>query len=303
MHLFYDSTLNTWRLITEKLPEKPTPIKHAGFIEDWAYEELLKRYNAAIAALKQSALTVGNKKIITEYHLEVGSWDRVLSGELYFWPGGYETRYLNHNGIPVSHKQYVLEGDADTIYQAITVAILTLPEEKNNTMENMIQIHCPTTGKICSLTGCFINNHTTRCSLSPNHLTTASGSVAAPKEEEIVISLSDFTDDKGFKVYDPEPSAKRLLTKHSPLVVVKGLLNQLTACRQTAEIGKEWSAHCCVMYQQENVSLNELIKEMVALFDVVRSDLIEIHNDSPTGWTIIKLNNIIEKGQALLDKQ
>lgn len=129
------------------------------------------------------------------------------------------------------------------------------------------------------------------------------GSVAAPKEEEIVISLSDFTDDKGFKVYDPEPSAKRLLTKHSPLVVVKGLLNQLTACRQTAEIGKEWSAHCCVMYQQENVALNELIKEMVALFDVVRSDLIEIHNDSPTGWTIIKLNNIIEKGQALLDKQ
>ena len=40
-------------------------------------------------------------------------------------------------------------------------------------------------------------------------------------------------------VYDPTPEAMALLEQHDPIVVVKGLLNQLGACRQTKEIEKE----------------------------------------------------------------
>lgn len=43
-----------------------------------------------------------------------------------------------------------------------------------------------------------------------------------------------------FEVYDPTPEALALLGKYEPLDVVKGLLNQLTASRQTNRINKEW---------------------------------------------------------------
>lgn len=40
--------------------------------------------------------------------------------------------------------------------------------------------------------------------------------------------------------YDPTDEAVALLEKHPALTVVKGLLNQLGACRQTRKINSEW---------------------------------------------------------------
>lgn len=51
------------------------------------------------------------------------------------------------------------------------------------------------------------------------------------------------------KVYDPTDEAIQLLENHSPMIVVKGLLNQLTACRQTMASNKDWD--------QEKVALLE----------------------------------------------
>lgn len=39
--------------------------------------------------------------------------------------------------------------------------------------------------------------------------------------------------------YDPTDEAKDLLGKYDPITVVKGLLNQLGACRQTREINRD----------------------------------------------------------------
>ena len=66
-----------------------------------------------------------------------------------------------------------------------------------------------------------------------------------------------------FNVYNPEPEAKELLEKHSPLTVACGLLNQLTACRQTKAIGAESRAELIADLEKENLELRSMVKDLI----------------------------------------
>lgn len=145
MHPFYDSTLNTWRLITEKLPDKPdfNKLKNDHVFKDYKFytgyknKDIQQQYDDEIAALKQNALTVQNPglagweyKTIYQGKTERKTWTRqidqcfeeVKPDELYFWPGGH------------TKKKVAVTRNGAAFYEY--VAILTLPEEKKNTMEN-----------------------------------------------------------------------------------------------------------------------------------------------------------------------
>lgn len=146
MHLFNDSTLNTWKLITEKLPEKPeccSPNYDFSCEDRSEFRELRHvckcraveiDYNAAISALKQNALTVVNEELIAKgIDMDLETVRNVLwHGELIHWPGAYETK----------EKDIFVEAGGNYIHtETITVAILTLPEEK-------IEVHGTESGKL-----------------------------------------------------------------------------------------------------------------------------------------------------------
>lgn len=164
MHLFFDTV---WKLHIGEIPEKPILFEHRDqdYTSQYVYDDYyasLKVYNEAIAAIKQNALTVGNPEILNfehgeEYDTVIINGDEINKGEFYKWPGGYETKEIKDGEIRITAGGHPFLGSK-------TVAILTLPEEKKNTMENFKKFD-----------------------LNEPHGTTASGSVAAPKEEGLNI--------------------------------------------------------------------------------------------------------------------
>lgn len=124
MHLFFDTV---WKLHIGEIPEKPDP-------KNYLYPGLLvsdlKQYEQAIAAIKNNALTIANPEIIPVFpkpHIKgIIIPKNFKPGEFYFWPGGYETKEIDT----------VEDGGGCYIAGSQTVAILTLPEEKNIFEEN-----------------------------------------------------------------------------------------------------------------------------------------------------------------------
>lgn len=179
MHVFFESV---WKLHIGEIPEKP---EHDILkLNTWVAQ---RNYDLAIAAIKQNALTVGNPEFL-ESHFWCGKFEHLNLIEIppppdkfYFWPGGYETKEIqdivNWN-YPISTITGI------SVLTRKTVAILTLPEGKKNTME-ISEFKCMTcstaitkgeydTFGVCD--ACYDANYKKQ---------TASGSVAAPKEESL----------------------------------------------------------------------------------------------------------------------
>lgn len=257
MHLFHDSTLNTWRLITEKLPERCSIYCENGEISK-CHDSECYSYDKAIAALKQNALTVGNPEIFvidrngTPYAKThtIMPWAscpmRVTPDELYFWPGGYETKETD--------KVIDFEGsECYPIYE--TVAILTLPEEKNNTMENMTEtqryrILSRTSFKNVSGNWQFTGDMTPErfIEIFLNVL----GSVAAPKEED-----NDTPEKKWLKIRSTQEILDNRYAK------IKQLESELAAAKESIKELIELPH----VYAKEHQHIRDTVSRAKALLD------------------------------------
>lgn len=119
MYIFHDSDLNLWRFHPGELPEKPIfNFNYYDQASTKAYDVKLYNYNAVIAAIKQNALTIGNPEICPQ------NMSAVEPDKFYKWIGNYDT------------KRCIVNGGVEKMHETITVAILTLPEKKKNTMGN-----------------------------------------------------------------------------------------------------------------------------------------------------------------------
>lgn len=178
MHLFFDTV---WKLHIGEIPEKPHE-----FIDEIEQYDIWEEYRNKIAAIKQNALMVGNPEFL-ESHFWCGKFEHLNLIEIppppdkfYFWPGGYYVDMWN-------------AAPRDEPSEPDEVAILTLPEEKKNTMENMTKEQAID----------FLREYA-KCGIHHNYMDpqdklkkmdecivilTASGSVAAPKEEELTAQV------------------------------------------------------------------------------------------------------------------
>ena len=125
MHIFFDTVL---KLHIGEIPEKPphylSELGLKRYSESFnhsnprqSYEIDLNKYNAAIAAIKQNALTVWNSQIIPRVGND-GFEIFKLDGNFHKWPGGYETLKTLHCDEYHQHTK-------NSCFT--TVAILTLP--------------------------------------------------------------------------------------------------------------------------------------------------------------------------------
>lgn len=136
MHIFYDSNLQEWKLIIGELPV----LKNRSFDPTGNYREAQVRYNSAIAALKQNALTVGNPELAVfqpkgfnpdtkdfyfHGHLVLKDF-QVKPDELYLWPGSYETKCEHPCMCTIR-----IQDGVNYNYNCKEVAILKLPEENS----------------------------------------------------------------------------------------------------------------------------------------------------------------------------
>lgn len=190
MYLFYDSTLNTWRLITEKLPEQPDPkdytVDHT--VPNNKYHRARMEYDAAIAALKQNALTVGNPRIIPRVGND-GFEIFKLDGNLHGWPGNYTKKKtaVARNGVAFYEMVAILtlpEEHTLTKENISATRLKPVSEEKKNTVENLTKEQAKEiVAKKHGLGTTLVTGHKASYWEEAMDLFASSGSVAAPKEE------------------------------------------------------------------------------------------------------------------------
>lgn len=124
MHLFHDSALNLWRFHPGELPEKPD-IEDFPSEKSWIYN--IDKYNEAIVAIKQNALTVQNPEILKQFDYLALS----KNGDFIIWPGDYETK--ERDTVKITAGGYPLIGTQ-------TVTILTLPEDSGHSFTEGMKI-------------------------------------------------------------------------------------------------------------------------------------------------------------------
>lgn len=217
MHLFFDTV---WKLHIGEIPEKPRRLDywHQPF-----WDEVISKYNESIDTIKQNALTVGNAEILKQF----GYLELPVNGDFFEWSGGYETKEIQdvvNYGYPVE------DGISGTsVLVRRTVAILTLPEEKKNTMENLTKEQAAIKWLLDTL--CPFENMEALGPLECFKIreieslireTTASGSVAAPKEDAEIIEDLEV---KGARSFINENTALREALKELLTITETNVFN------------------------------------------------------------------------------
>lgn len=175
MHLFFDTV---WKLHIGEIPEKPHE-----FIDEIEQYDIWEEYRSEIAILKQNALTVDNEEIIGDVIDKLRITNH-CGTDFYEWTGSCFKTDICSKGDRCTGSDLTCEG------HPIWVAILTLPEEKKNTMENLTKEQAAIKWLLDTLRPfenmealgpleCFKIREIESLIKEP----TASGSVAAPKEE------------------------------------------------------------------------------------------------------------------------